>query len=120
MIEEIILNYLLESGFPVICPCRRSPPAILLYWTRPAPAVRTVFSAPRWLVQSYGKTKYNAAQLSHQVVQAMLDADSLPEVVRCDLVTVLRFSRHHPEAAPLSRQFLSWCITEFRKELLWH
>ena len=38
-------------------------------------------------VQSYGKSKFSAAQLSHHVVQAMLDADTLPEVVSCELVT---------------------------------
>ena len=38
-------------------------------------------------MQSYGKSKFSAAQLNHHVVQAMLDADTLPEVVSCKLVT---------------------------------
>ena len=42
-------------------------------------------------VQSYGSSDFSAAQLSHFVVQAMLDADTLPEIVSCDLVTEYNF-----------------------------
>ena len=42
-------------------------------------------------VQSYGSSDFSAAQLSHFVVQAMLDADALPEIVSCDLVTEYNF-----------------------------
>ena len=42
-------------------------------------------------VQSYGGTDYEAARLNHWVVQAMQAADTLPEVVSCDLITDYNF-----------------------------
>ena len=42
-------------------------------------------------VQSYGSSDYAAAQLSHRVVQTMLDADTLPEIVSCTLNTDYNF-----------------------------
>lgn len=42
-------------------------------------------------MQSYGSSDFSAARLSHFVVQAMLDADTLPEIVSCDLVTEYNF-----------------------------
>ena len=42
-------------------------------------------------VQSYGSSDFSTAQLSHFVVQAILGADALPEIVSCDLITEHKF-----------------------------
>ena len=42
-------------------------------------------------MQSYGGNDYAAAQLNHRVVQTMLDADTLPEIVSCTLNTDIQF-----------------------------
>ena len=76
--------------FPVTCPCRRSPPAIFVSSKRPVTARTKAFTATL-AVQSYGSSDFSAARLSHFVVQAMLDADTLPEIVSCDLVTEYNF-----------------------------
>ena len=73
--------------FPATCPCRRSPPAIFVSSKRPDEGICTATLA----VQSYGSSDFSAAQLSHSVVQAMLDADTLPEIVSCDLATEYNF-----------------------------
>ena len=42
-------------------------------------------------IQRAGYSDYAAAQLSHRVVQTMLDADTLPEIVSCTLNTDYNF-----------------------------
>ena len=75
MIEEIIQNYLRESGFP----CYLSVPE--------EPSGNFVVLDKTGSGHDEGLFHATLAQLSHHVVQAMLDADTLPEVVRCELVT---------------------------------
>ena len=87
MIEESIQNYLRENGFPCYMSVPENPSGNVCVLDKTGSGCEDSVFRATLAVQSYGKTKYNAAQLSHQVVQAMLDADSLPEVVRCDLVT---------------------------------
>ena len=87
MIEESIQNYLRENGSPCYMSVPENPSGNFCVLDKTGSGCEDSVFRATLAVQSYGKTKYNAAQLSHQVVQAMLDADSLPEVVRCDLVT---------------------------------
>ena len=91
MIEEIILNYLLESGFPGYLSVPEEPSGNFVVLDKTGSGHDEGLFRATLAVQSYGKTKYNAAQLSHHVVQAMLDADTLPEVVSCKLVTEYDF-----------------------------
>ena len=79
MIEEIILNYLRESGFPCYLSVPEEPSGNFVVLDK------TGSGYDEGLF--HGKSKFSAAQLSHHVVQAMLDADTLPEVVSCELVT---------------------------------
>ena len=87
MIEEIILNYLLESGFPCYLSVPEEPSGNFVVLEKTGSGHDEGLFHATLAVQSYGKSKFSAAQLSHQVVQAMLDADTLPEVVSCKLVT---------------------------------
>ena len=80
MIEEIILNYLRKNAFP----CYMSMPET---GDSHDEGVYTATLA----VQSYGRSDFSAAQLSYFVVQAMQSADTLPEIVSCDLVTEYNF-----------------------------
>ena len=81
------MNYLLENAFSCYMSMPEKPSGnfCILEKTGDSPD-EGVYTATL-AVQSYGKSKFNAAQLSHHVVQAMLDADTLPEVVSCELVT---------------------------------
>lgn len=91
MIEQIILDYLRENGFS----CYMSVPEdssgnfCVLEKTGSGPG-KGVYPATL-AVQSYGSSDYEAAALSHRVVQAMLTADTLPQVVSCTLNTDYNF-----------------------------
>ena len=87
MIEEIILNYLRESGFPWLSVRAGGASGNFVVLDKTGSGYDEGLFHATLAVQSYGKSKFSAAQLSHQVVQAMLDADTLPEVVSCELVT---------------------------------
>ena len=87
MIEEIILNYLRESGFPCYLSVPEEPSGNFVVLDKTGSGYDEGLFHATLAVQSYGKSKFSAAQLSHHVVQAMLDADTLPEVVSCELVT---------------------------------
>lgn len=87
MIEEIILNYLRESGFSCHLSVPEEPSGNFVVLDKTGSGHSEGLFHATLAVQSYGKSKFNAAQLSHHVVQAMLDADTLPEVVSCELVT---------------------------------
>ena len=100
MIEEIILNYLRESGFPCYLSVPEKPSGNFCVLDKTGSGHDEGLFHATLAVQSYGKSKFSAAQLSHHVVQAMLDADTLLRAGHR-----LRFSRHHPEAAPLSGGF---------------
>lgn len=77
--------------FPVTCPCRRTPPAIFCILEKTGDSRDEGIYTATLAVQSYGRSDFSAAQLSHFVVQAMQAADTLPEVVSCDLVTEYNF-----------------------------
>lgn len=87
MIEEIILNYLRENGFPCYLSVPEEPSGNFCVLDKTGSDCEDSVFRATLAVQSYGKSKFSAAQLNHHVVQAMLDADTLPEVVRCELVT---------------------------------
>ena len=91
MIEEIILNYLRESGFSCYTsmPEKASGNFCILEKTGDSPD-EGIYTATL-AVQSYGNSTFAAAQLSHSVVRAMLNADTLDEIVSCDLVTDYNF-----------------------------
>lgn len=76
---------------PVICPCRRKPSGNFCILEKTGSDYEDGIYTSTLAVQSYGSSDFAAAQLSHFVVQAMLDADTLPEIVSCDLVTDYNF-----------------------------
>lgn len=87
MIEEIILNYLRESGFSCYLSVPEEPSGNFCVLDKTGSGYNDGLYSATLAVQSYGKSKFSAAQLNHHVVQAMLDADSLPDVVSCELNT---------------------------------
>ena len=87
MIEEIIQNYLRENAFP----CYTSVPEKRSEERFSRSSYKDGIFTATLAVQSYGSSDYAAAQLSHRVVQAMLDADTLPELVSCTLNTDYNF-----------------------------
>ena len=91
MIEEIILNYLRENAFScyMSMPENHSGNFCILEKTDDSPD-EGIYTATL-AVQSYGSSDFAAAQLSHFVVQAMLSADTLPEIVSCDLIAEQNF-----------------------------
>lgn len=91
MIEEIIQNYLRERAFPcyLSVPEKSSGNFCVLEKTGSG-CEDGVFTATL-AVQSYGSSDFTAAQLNALVVQAMLDADILPEVISSELITDYNF-----------------------------
>ena len=87
MIEEIILSYLRENGFSCYMSVPERPSGNFCVLDKTGSGYEDGVFRTTLAVQSYGKTKYSAAQLNHRVVQTMLDADTLPEVVSCGLNT---------------------------------
>ena len=87
MIEEIILNYLRNNGFACYMSVPEKPSGSFCVLDKTGSNYDDGLYRATLAVQSYGDSKYAAAQLSHQVVQTMLDADTLPEVVGCNLNT---------------------------------
>lgn len=87
MIEEILLEYLSGAlSVPVQMERTKNDPAsfVLLEKTgsgEDGPGVLAATIA----AQSYAPTKLAAARLNEQVKAALLDADSLPEIVSCAL-----------------------------------
>ena len=91
MIEEIIQNYLRENAFPCSLSVPEKPSGKFCVLEKTGSSYEDgIFTATR-AVQSYGSSDYAAAQLSHRVVQTMLDADTLPEIVSCTLNTDYNF-----------------------------
>lgn len=91
MIEEIIQNYLRENAFPCYTSVPEKPSGNFCVLEKTGSGYEDGIFTATLAVQSYGSSDFSAAQLSHFVVQAMLDADTLPEIVSCDLVTEYNF-----------------------------
>ena len=91
MIEEVILNYLRENAFSCYMSMPEKPSGNFCILEKTGDSPDEGIYTATLAVQSYGSSDFSAAQLSHFVVQAMLDADTLPEIVSCDLVTEYNF-----------------------------
>lgn len=91
MIEEIILNYLRENGFPCFMSVPENPSDNFCVLEKTGSGCEEGIYTATLAVQSYGGTDYEAARLNHRVVQAMQDADNLPQLVRCDLYSDYNF-----------------------------
>ena len=91
MIEEIIQNYLRENAFPCYTSVPEKPSGNFCVLEKTGSGYEDGIFTATLAVQSYGSSDFSAARLSHFVVQAMLDADTLPEIVSCDLVTEYNF-----------------------------
>lgn len=91
MIEEVILNYLRENAFSCYMSMPETPSGNFCILEKTGDSPDEGIYTATLAVQSYGSSDFSAAQLSHFVVQAMLDADTLPEIVSCDLVTEYNF-----------------------------
>lgn len=91
MIEEIILNYLRENGFPCFMSVPENPSDNFCILEKTGDSPDEGIYTATLAVQSYGRSDFSAAQLSYFVVQAMQSADTLPEIVSCDLVTEYNF-----------------------------
>ena len=91
MIEEIIQNYLRENAFPCYPSVPEKPFGNFCVLEKTGSSYEDGIFTATLAVQSYGSSDYAAAQLSHRVVQTMLDADTLPEIVSCTLNTDYNF-----------------------------
>ena len=91
MIEEIILNYLRENAFPCYLSVPEKPSGNFCVLEKTGSGYEDGIFTATLAVQSYGSSDYAAAKLSHRVVQTMLDADALPEIVSCTLNTDYNF-----------------------------
>lgn len=91
MIEETIQNYLRENAFPCYLSVPEKPSGNFCVLEKTGSSYKDGIFTATLAVQSYGSSDYAAAQLSHRVVQAMLDADTLPELVSCTLNTDYNF-----------------------------
>ena len=81
MIEEIILNYLRENGFPCFMSVPENPSGNFCVLEKTGSDCNAC---------DHDGT-LGAAQLNEQIKAAMQAADTLPEVVSCDLVTDYNF-----------------------------
>lgn len=91
MIEEIILNYLRENGFSCFMSMPESPSGNFCVLEKTGSDYAEGIYTATLAVQSYGVSDYEAARLSHRVVQAMQAADTLPEIISCRPVTDYNF-----------------------------
>ena len=91
MIEEVILNYLRENAFSCYMSMPEKPSGNFCILEKTGDSPDEGIYTATLAVQSYGSSDFSAARLSHFVVQAILDADTLPEIVSCDLVTEYNF-----------------------------
>lgn len=91
MIEETIQNYLRENAFPCYMSVPEKPSGNFCVLEKTGSSYKDGIFTAMLAVQSYGSSDYAAAQLSHRVVQTMLDADTLPEIVSCTLNTDYNF-----------------------------
>lgn len=91
MIEKIILDYLLQNGFPCYTSVPENPSGNFCVLEKTGSAYKDGLFFATLAVQSYGSSDFAAAQLNHFVVRAMLDADTLPEISSCELNTDYNF-----------------------------
>ena len=91
MIEETIQNYLRENAFPCYLSVPEKPSGNFCVLEKTGSSYEDGIFTATLAVQSYGSSDYAAAQLSHRVVQTMLDADTLPDIVSCTLNTDYNF-----------------------------
>lgn len=91
MIEEIILDYLRKNAFPCYMSMPENPSGDFCILEKTGDSRDEGIYTATLAVQSYGRSNFSAAQLSYFVVQAMQSADTLPEIVSCDLVTEYNF-----------------------------
>ncbi|MEI3250829.1 MAG: hypothetical protein V8R95_10645 [Faecalibacterium sp.] len=111
MIEEIILNYLRENGFPCFMSVPENPSGNFCVLEKTGSDCDEGIYTATLAVQSYGHNACDhdgtlgAAQLNEQIKAAMQAADTLPEVVSCRPCHRLQFPGHHPQTAPLSGRF---------------
>ena len=91
MIEETIQNYLRENAFPCYLSVPEKPSGNFCVLEKTGSSYKDGIFTATLAVQSYGSSDYAAAQLSHRVVQTMLDTDTLPEIVSCTLNTDYNF-----------------------------
>lgn len=91
MIEETIQNYLRENAFPCYLSVPEKPSGNFCVLEKTGSSYEDGIFTATLAVQSYGSSDYAAAQLSHRVVQTMLDVDTLPEIVSCTLNTDYNF-----------------------------
>lgn len=91
MIEEVILNYLRENAFSCYMSMPEKPSGNFCILEKTGDSPDEGIYTATLAVQSYGSSDYAAAQLSHRVMQTMLDADTLPEIVSCTLNTDYNF-----------------------------
>lgn len=91
MIEETIQNYLRENAFPCYLSVPEKPSGNFCVLEKTGSSYKDGIFTATLAVQSYGSSDYAAAQLNHRVVQAMLDADTLQEIVSCTLNTDYNF-----------------------------
>ena len=68
MIEEIILNYLRESGFPCYLSVPEEPSGNFVVLDKTGSGYDEGLFHATLAVQSYGKSKFSAAQLSCELV----------------------------------------------------
>ena len=87
MIERILQDYLTENAFPCYLSMPEHPSGSFCVLQKTGSGLDDGLFSATVAVQSYGKTKFASAQMNHQIVQVMLDADALPQISACDLVT---------------------------------
>lgn len=98
MIEEIVLNFLSDRlPVPVCMKVPGKPPDIFAVLEKTGSGANDGVYSATLAVQSYGPDAadhdgtLDAARLNEAVKTAMLDADTLPEIVSCDLNTDYNF-----------------------------
>lgn len=97
MIEEIILNYLRENGFPCFMSVPENPSGNFCVLEKTGSGYEDGIYSATIAVQSYGPAAtshdgtLDAAKLNELVKAAMQAADTLPEVISCRPVTDYNF-----------------------------
>lgn len=91
MIEQILQDYLRQNAFRCYTSMPEDASGNFCILEKTGSGQDEGLFRATIAVQSYGSSDFTAAQLNHHVVRAMLDADTLPEVVSCELNTDYNF-----------------------------
>lgn len=83
MIEQILQDYLRQNTFPCYMSVPENPSGNFCVLEKTGSDYKEGVFRATIAVQSYGNSKFEAAQLNHYVIQCMLNADTLPDVVSC-------------------------------------